>query len=339
MVHGGSTEIDMRLALFLILMITLSFQASCFDFADAPETVLAEQGTNIVLVFMLTVMLIASAYMIGRTINKADYIVFAKDEAYHLGFSMVALLGIGGVLIFSCLATDMFYESLFENLSSELSEGCYDSPGQGMNVVSGCYMNKMKKFSAGMSESYIDHYIEELMESTFTYNIQIPLLTSYSSTAGAFRKVVSNQYDIINNSFLIPALMSISMQKLALDFINENVLRWILPVAFLLRVFIPTRSMGNVLIALVLGLYVIVPFMYVFNFAMNDAVSGDCHLFSDAVCDYVVDSGDCANTCGNPDGFWNVGRLIPQAFFLPNLTIAILVTFMTSINKALRVIG
>jgi len=138
---------------------------------------------------------------------------------------------------------------------------------------------------------------------------------------------------------LIPALMSISMQKLALDFINENVLRWILPVAFLLRVFIPTRSMGNVLIALVLGLYVIVPFMYVFNFAMNDAVSGDCHLFSDAVCDYVVDSGDCANTCGNPDGFWNVGRLIPQAFFLPNLTIAILVTFMTSINKALRVIG
>jgi len=339
MVHGRSSKIDMRLALFLLFVFGLSFQASCLDFVDAPEVVLAEQGTNIVLVFMLTAIIIASAYMIGRTINKVDYVVFAKDEAYHLGFSLLALLGIGGVLVFSCYAMDMFYESLFENLSSELSEGCYDSPGQGMNVVSSCYMNKMKKFSSGLSESYIDHYIEELMESTFTYNIQIPLLTSYSSTAGAYRKVVSNQYDIINNSFLIPALMSISMQKLMLDFINENVLRWILPVAFLLRVFIPTRSMGNVLIALVIGLYVIVPFMYVFNFAMNDAVAGDCNLFADAVCDYVVDSYDCANTCANAEGFWNVGRLIPQAFFLPNLTIAILVTFMTSINKALRVIG
>ncbi len=339
MVHGRSTEVNMRLALFLLLIVTLSFQASCLDFGDAENTILSEQGTNIILVFMLTALLIASAYMIGKTINKVDFVVFAKDEAYHLGFSLVALLSIGGVLIFSCYAMDMFYESLFENLSSELSAGCYNSPGQGMNVVSSCYMNKMKKFAAGMSESYIDHYIDELMESTFTYNIQIPLLTSYSSTAGAYRKVISNQYDIINNSFLIPALMSISMQKLALDFINENVLRWILPVAFLLRVFIPTRPMGNVLIALVIGLYVIVPFMYVFNYAMNDAISGDCHLFSDAICDYVVDSYDCANTCTNSDGFWNVGRLIPQAFFLPNLTIAILVTFMTSINKALRVIG
>jgi hypothetical protein len=168
-------------------------------------------------------------------------------------------------------------------------------------------------------------------------------MNSYTSTADSYKRIVSNQYDIILNSLLMPALLSIGMQKLGLDFIKENVVTWFLPTAFFLRIFVPTRQMGNMLIALSLGLYVIVPFLYVFNFAMYDALlnKDDCKEFHTAVCDFVADGGHCTvnSVCNNETGFWAIARLVPQAFFLPNLTIAILITFLAAINKALKVMG
>jgi len=91
--------------------------------------------------------------------------------------------------------------------------------------------------------------------------------------------------------------------------------------------------------------------MYVFSLTMYDALSPDvatapnCASFAGAVCDNVADAYNCgssataASVCSNPNGFWNVARLIPQAFFLPNLTIALLITFLGSVHKALRLIG
>ena len=60
-----------------------------------------------------------------------------------------------------------------------------------------------------------------------------------------------------------------------------------------------------------------------------------------AVCDTVADKNCSApsSACGNPYGFWFVAKLIPQAFFLPNLTIAIIIVFVSSIDKALRAMG
>jgi hypothetical protein len=190
------------------------------------------------------------------------------------------------------------------------------------------------------------------MDSTFSWSIQLPLVDSYTITGAAYKRIISNQYDMILNSFLIPALVSISMQKLLLNFINEDAIRWILPIAFLLRIFIPTRQMGNILIALSLGLYVIVPFMYVFTLSMYDASINMCNTsgsysYANAVCDSPIDSYSCpvtnavteAQVCSNTDGFWNVASLVPQAFFLPNLTLVVLITFFGSVNKALKVIG
>jgi hypothetical protein len=134
------------------------------------------------------------------------------------------------------------------------------------------------------------------------------------------------------------------MQKLVLNFISDNLVVWILPIAFVFRAFFPLRQMGNVLIALSIGLYVLVPFMYAFNLAMYDAVFNDCTTYSKLVCDFVVDGCTPINlstdiTCTNPGSFWNVARLLPQAFFLPNLTIAVFITFMGAVNKALKAIG
>lgn len=312
---------------------------SCIS--NATAVVLSEQGILIGAVIGLTGVVIAVAYMVGNSIGNTSYVVFAKDEAYHLGFSILLLVGFSGVLMFSCELMDFFYHGTFESMGV-LPSNCY-SESKGLNSVATCYLNVVRKDAVRLSESYINSYISQLMDSTFSWTITIPLFNSVTVTPGAYRRTLSSQYDTILNTFLVPSLMSISMQKLMLDFINENVIQWILPVAFVLRFFIPTRQMGNMLIALCLGLYVIVPFMYVFNLSMYDAVLSDCTTYAASVCDDPVDSYSCdespAVTCSNPDSFWNVARIIPQAIFLPNLTIAILITFLGSVHKALRVVG
>ncbi len=309
--------------------------------SNATEIVLSTEGLNIVAVITFTLVLIACAYVAGNFFSNANYLVFAKDELYHLAFSIIILIGISGVILTSCGIIDMFFGSVFSSLGT-FPSGCY-SNGQTMQGAATCYLNLAKNDATRLSQSYIKQYLDKLMDSTFSWSLQWPLLNSYTSTAASYKRIQSNQYDIIVNSFLIPALMSISMQKIILDFIRENVIQWILPAAFVLRIFIPTRQIGNMLIALVLGLYVVVPFMYVFNFAMYDLVNtqSDCQLVAASVCDFVVDSGcgDVNQTCTNPDSFWKVARLVPEAFFLPNLTIALLITFLSAMHKALRVIG
>jgi hypothetical protein len=334
----------MRLAIFLLAVLGLAFPASCLT--NATDIILSEQGTLIVIIMSLITVVIAIAYAVGSAIHNANYIVFAKDEIYHLLFSIMLLFGFSGILIFSCNITGFFFEQTFTNLGD--TGTCYHA-GQSVNSVAECYLKAAKEDARSMSERYIQKYIDNLMDSTFAVSLQIPLFNAYTAVTGAYKRVLSNQYNIIFNTFLVPALMSLSMQGFALTFINENIVRWVLPIAFLLRFFTPTRHMGNIFIAIVIGLYVLVPFMYAFNLAMYQVVFSDCNTFARAACDNVIDNNGCgsitnpagsgAATCSNPDSLWNVARLIPQAFFLPNLTIALLITFFGSIHKALRVIG
>jgi hypothetical protein len=325
---------------------TVTTTGSCIS--NATDVISGDQGDNIAAVIAFIIVLIAIAYAAGTSLGNANYIVFAKDEAYHLGFSVVMLICFSGILVFTCTLMDFFYQSTFTHMNTLLSAqgttGCYQ-PGKSITALSTCYITAIKSDATQLTKTYINQYIGQLMDSTFSWSIQYPLVDAYTLTAGAYRRVVSNEYDMILNTFLIPALMSISMQKLMLEFISENAVRWILPIAFLLRVFPPTRQMGNIFIALVIGIYVVVPFMYVFNLSMYDITLNNCNDFKNAVCDGPMDNYACDTpagvtaACTNTSGFWYVARLIPQAFFLPNLTIVVLVTFLSGVHKALRVVG
>lgn len=317
----------------LLLLLLIGVSSACID--TATGIILSEQGTNIMLVIGVTASLITAAYVIGTAISNANYIVFAKDEAYHLGFSILLLLAFSGIVLFSCMFMDFFYGDMFSRLGAS---SCW-LPGDGTATVSKCYMRMMKSDATRIANEYIKKHIDLLMDSTFSWNIQWPLLDSYTVTAGAYKRITSNQYNMLVNTFIVPILMSISMQKLLLDFVVENAVRWILPIAFLLRVFIPTRQMGNIMIAVCIALYLVVPFMYAFNATMYEVTLNDCTPFSATVCDFVVDGTSCTSACTNEYGFWRVARLIPQAFFLPNLTIAVVITFLACMNKALKVIG
>lgn len=325
----------MRALLFLLAAVGLSFSASCM--VDATATIMSEQGGLIMVVMMLMAVIIAIAYALGTAINNPNMVIFAKDEIHHLAFSALLLAGFSAVVIFSCDLTGFFFHETFGRLGTSM---CY-AEGEPVSDVAMCYVQAARSDARSMSERYVQNYIDELMSSTWSFSITIPLFNSITSTADAYHRVIANQYNIIFSTFLVPALMSISMQRFALTFITENMIRWVLPTAFVLRFFAPTRHMGNIFIALALALYVLVPLMYAFNMAMYDVVFDDCTEFASAACDNAIDGGcgSPAATCSNPDSLWNVARLIPQAFFLPNLTIALVITFLSSINKALRVIG
>ena len=329
-----------KTALFTLLLFGLSSAAyACIN--NATEVVFNEQGSGILVLATLMSVVIAIAYAIGSAWHQTNYVVFAKDETYHLLFSMLLVIGFSGVVLFSCNTLDFFYSSSSSQMGFAPTSCAVMQAGNGIFNISNCYIDQAGLDAKRLTETYIQKHLDEQLDSTFAVSVNIPMFNSYTSTAPAYRKVVSNQYDMISNMFLIPALVSIDMQKIVLSFISDNVIRWILPIAFLLRFFPPTRHMGNILIALSLALYVIVPFMYAFSFSLYDLTKDDCTRFSASTCDNVFDNycSPATTTCDNPNGFWQVARIIPQAFFLPNLTIALVITFLGSIHKALRTIG
>ena len=328
MAAARTGEIDMRYTqlLALLLLVSISFSLNCIN--NATDWIFQEQGVLIGVVLILTVLTIVISYIVGVFSKNVQFTVFAKDELYHLGFSIIFLAAFGAILLFSCNVVEMFYSTTIEELAP--TSPCYDSHFS-MGDVTLCYMNSMSSKAKTMSENYIDNYVGKLMASTWSFSMSLPLLHSYTVTAKAYRRVESAQYDTVLNMFLFPVVVSLSVQELLLTFVVVEFVRWLLPIAFVLRIFIPTRQMGNLLIALAIALHIVLPFVYVFNFAMYDVLYQGCEQ------DLVYD--DVFGGCGDPNSFWEVASLVPQAFFLPNLTIALVVTFMISINKALRVIG
>jgi len=330
--------------LLILLLLSSSVFAGMACMPNATDVILGPDGGMqglILAVIGLTIIIIAVAYTAGSVTNNPAMTIFAKDEIWHLGFSIIILLSMSGIVLVSCMVIDFFSASVFNNAGFTASS-CYNSAFT-MPEVATCYAKEALSDAKDASRAYIRKYIDNIMDSTMSWSLQWPMMNSYTSTAASYKRIVSNQYDMVLNSFLIPALMSISIQKLALQFIQENVVTWMLPTAFFLRIFIPTRQMGNMLIALSLALYIIIPFLYVFNFAMYDSLlnKDDCKSYYSGVCDFVADGGSCtaASVCGNKEGFWMIARLLPQAFFLPNLTIAIVITFLTAMNRALKVMG
>ena len=265
MATARTGEINMKRLLAILLLFSFSFGLDCIN--NATGWILQEQGILIGTVLVFTTLLIAIAYMVGSFTQNPQFRIFAKDELYHLGFSLILLAGFGTILMFSCTVVDTFYSTTFEELGP--TSPCYGSH-LSMGDVTICYMNSMSSKARGLSESYIDNYVNQLMDSTFAFSMSIPLFHTYTVTAKAFKRVHSAQYDTVMNMFLFPALVSINIQELLLTFVVVEFVKWLLPIAFLLRILIPTRQMGNMLIALAIALHIVLPFIYVFNFAMYD---------------------------------------------------------------------
>jgi hypothetical protein len=318
--------------LFIFLLLPTSFAAGCVE-GVFNNLLTGEPGIMIALAISLTVLIIALVYMAGSVTNNAEMLVFAKEELFHLVFSAILVLCLAGIMFFSCQMLSGFLDFVLgpEGLNLITPHGCYtgiEAPQQ----VSGCYLTQVIKSTESSARRMMKASIGNEMDSTLIVSIYNPITGGVSVPLGAYRKAYAMQLDMVSMNFVIPALISLQMQNLVLKF-SVDIIRWMLPIALLLRILPPTRYFGNMLIAIAVALYVIVPTLYALNGAMDQVVMNDCALYSSVITDEVMGG------CDSDIGFWLVARAIPQAFFLPNLSLALTITFLGGIAKALKVIG
>lgn len=313
----------------MLLLFSTTFARDCAtDIANTLAT--TDVGLYIAIVFALNILVISLTYMIGESFHMPNLTVFAKEEIYHLMFSAALLVGFGGVVALTCSIADNFLKYSYDTLG--VVSNCYPANSDAVSLAT-CYMNKMDSNAEQLLQKYVQKSIDLQMDSTTIVSITLPLLGGSSTGLWAYRRTYSMQYDMVTDTFLVPSLVSIKMQKVFLQFVDQIALQLLLPLGFLLRIFIPTRYAGNFVLGLVLGVYVIFPMLYALNAAMFEIVFPSCSDYSSIIDDHVFGG------CGEKGSFWDVAKLIPQAFFLPNLAVAIFITFVSSVGKALRGAG
>lgn len=290
----------------------------------------------------LLILVLAFAYMFGTAFNRVEYVMLAKDEFFHLGISFMLLTFFATVMVSSCgvmgYAFDFAYDSMRAHAVAE--DDCYSySTGIVQNLAT-CYLGKMETDADGIVKQYTTANIQFLMDSSayknyFGYEQGTTFMPNgYKRTYAAFAETVKNV-------FVLPAYISIKSQDLFISLLMGDadsagvIFSVVIPAAFVLRFIPPLRQAGNMLIAFAVGVYLIIPFFIALNGMMYTYTftAGDCDAYATLVEDKVL------GTCTSGYNLLEVARLYPQAFLLPNLTIAIFVTFINSINKALRVLG
>lgn len=327
--------------IFILFFVSLSSAAACVQntFENIMNT---SMGTFLALAFAFTILVVVMAYILGTTFNEASFVVFYKDELFHLFFSAVLLASITGIMFFSCNVLSAFLDFVLQERGPDQTffainraEGtklsiCYsglESPQQ----VALCYFQKLETETRDLVKNSMKESIKNEMESTLVVSVTTPVTGSVSLPRTAYQRTWGVQHDMIYSTFAMPALISISMQRILISF-SVDFAKFLLPAAFFLRILPITRTMGNFFIAVSLALYIVIPVFYALMGIMDEAVFTNCSQYTGVINDQVA--GDCTK----PTSFWLVARAIPQAFFLPNLMLALVVTFLSAINKALRVV-
>ncbi|MDD5022867.1 MAG: hypothetical protein PHU63_01735 [Candidatus ainarchaeum sp.] len=325
----------MKNIFILLLLFPFLFSFSCESAIDQSFTEAWEDVALIFgAVFLFTIAIITIAYIYGMAMSNPHAVVFAKDELFHLFMSILIILSVFGIIIFFCYVGSFFFSSVYTALGTPISV-C--SGSSSVTELSICYTSQMENEAKSLVEYAITSSVNDEMDSTWIFSFNFPLMGTTSTPTKAFKKAYAMNYDAINSMLATPALISISMQNILLKSALKFSIAILLPFAILLRVFLATRQMGNILIAAVIAIQVFLPLMYAINGIMY------FHVFQDTDCtnpNYAeVFDDHLLKECGSQYSFLSYARLAPQAIFLPNLTIAVMVTFLSSINKALRVLG
>ncbi len=329
---------------FVLLLFSFSFanlecSLNALEDVDAGQTFV---HYGVIAVIMLNILLIAGASMIGNAFNIPQLQIFGKDEKFHLVFSIILLLSFNSIIFFSCSVAKGFVELSLESAGNiGLLAASFD--GHTMAEAAGNGLFALEAEAVAMVSAIEDKSIEYKKDSSFIYSNTLPFQGTVSLGTDAYQKAYATQMDIVLTTFVLPSLTMITLQRLFLHFIDTYTLEIILPVAFLFRTFIPTRQMGNVLLALSLGLVVVLPMIYIINITMVSSAhtTAKCNQVNNnpplEVSEAIEDTVN--GGCNSPISFWSLGKLLGHAFFLPNLALAIFITFLSSLNKALRVLG
>ncbi len=257
---------------------------------------------------MFMLLLITIAYMGGKIFEKPELGVWAKVEAQNLvitGF----LIGI----IFFGLGVGC----------SVLGAQSGGSPFKKIDVGLGEIQDK---YGTELSKKLVSDAMDSQMKAvSYMYVVATPIYQK--GIAYRANQRARAQYRDMLVDIQLPLLVSVNVQRLAMYMADIMVLNALLPAAILFRAFFITRDVGNFLLALSFGLFIVVPMAYlIFLEAYQDLSAAN--IFTGLPND---------NVAGN--ALLKIGYITPAAILLPNFAMVVLISFVMAGHKALRGIG
>ncbi|MBI5158537.1 hypothetical protein HY992_00265 [Candidatus Micrarchaeota archaeon] len=261
---------------------------------------------------MIVFFVIAIAYALGEGLHKPEWVAWAKTELWLV---LAGLLMLGMVTFIATLSCSV-----------------------SMSIAGDDPYKIADKYLTGLVSTKMIPAVLSFFDKSFSAQKASSILIGVTSCMvgicfSPFAGYSGLSYNMDTLAGLVtPITASLLFQKLALQFIQQTMFLYVLPIGFLLRVFPYTRDAGAMLIALAMGFYIVFPLTYVFNKVAMDAAEKDFVNF-------------CAGNPGGLDGISTsmiggmcyplvtVGSVLPQAVFMPALNLIITVTFMRSAQK------
>lgn len=279
--------------------------------------------------FMLTMGMIALAYMFGKGSEDEKLQVWARDEIFAVGIAALVVAGAIAFTMGSCAVLSSF--SSQEGLGQYASANPFSSSYR--------YLDDLSRVGLRGVEVQTKQSLQKQLDATAFLYIGLPTIESTGVPIKASKKALAAHQEMVID-IVLPLVVSLKAQKAALQIIEIIGLGVLLPFAVIMRIIPFTRNAGNLMLAVVFSLYVVAPATYVLGAAAwknvqspqegaSVLVSDPAVLsFSDRALGAACDESDCA--------LYQIGALIPQAVFMPNLAIVIIMTCAMALSRALQ---
>ena len=294
----------MRAALFLLLLAPLCSAATC-DFAS---DVFADAIPIIAAAILFSVALAAIMYMAGSVLHDPGLHVGSKDLLFQAFVSILLVLFIQGLFTGLCLMTADFLGG-----QDALSTAIYD-------------LRQLKIEGAQILTDLMKKVVNEKFTAAYFSGYYIPLSGGETFFPYGEHNAYARHAEIVFDMAMI-GYVSVGIQSMILKGIRDLTLAILLPFGLILRSLPKLREGGNILIALALALYVVLPFAYAVNSTAADIVPDFCD----------ADDG-VFGACGDGYGFGTVGLFLFRTVFLPNLALVIFATSAGALVKVAKVI-
>lgn len=278
------------------MMKKIFFMLICmFSFIFAESDILTDSYLYIIIGVLLSFAIISISFMLGKVLNQIKFVHWAKTEITNTLISiMLVIIILGSMFAFIELNGNIF-ENAYVYLDSQTSKGI-------------SYISELTRSS-----------LNDQFESTYYAFIGTPF--SPGGGAGksyrAYYLVYSTQKDIVVN-IVFGTIISLEIQKIILQLIENLSFSLFLPIGIVLRVFPGTRDIGNFIFAFIIGAAFILPLTYALYFNAPDSFP-------------ISIPNDFAMGDITP-----IAILLPQAIFFPNLSLVILVTSVMAIYKGFK---
>ncbi|OIO21026.1 hypothetical protein AUJ17_04020 [Candidatus Micrarchaeota archaeon CG1_02_47_40] len=260
--------------------------------------------------FALTIFLMALAFMYSKFFahGNAYLDVWLRDEAVHLGWSVLfAVLLLGGAFLENSLSTA---ENFIGGTAAE-----------GALAYASEYIDGLAEQGIDMMGELTEDSIKLQGSSTTVIFTGKPFMTGKGEGKGTEKRAYSSSQELAID-LLIPMVASLKMQSQILAMLAiPSILPSFAAFALFLRALPITRKGGNYLLALSFALFVLLPAFYLFASYAQEQMA-EMPSPSIAQDDYI--------------GFEIFALLLPQAVFLPNIALMLIITATTAIAAAIR---